>query len=263
MTDIYPADMTDWDAFSLITSRVFERYLVFTTLAFVLFYIVFKKPLWFRKIQKRLPKLKDYRRDVAYSLVSILIFGAVSTFALFVLRDYNHVYRAPIEGWGTVWFFGSFIWMLIVHDTYFYWVHRFMHLGPVYRHVHLVHHRSTNPTPWSAYAFHPIEAVLEASIILVIAFALPVHVLAIIIFFIFHIAYNVYGHLGFELYPKGFHKTRFGRWVNTSVAHNQHHSQSSGNFGLYFLFWDRLMGTLREDYDDTYEKSTVKVAAAE
>jgi len=154
------------------------------------------------------------------------------------------------------------VWMLILHDTYFYWMHRFMHLKPVYRHVHLVHHRSTNPSPWTAYAFHPLEAVLEASIILVIAFTLPVHILAVILFFIFQIAYNVYGHLGFEIYPKGFHKTWFGRWVNTSVSHNQHHSRFSGNYGLYFLFWDRVMGTLRTDYDAVYEQATGEASKA-
>ena len=24
----------------------------------------------------------------------------------------------------------------------------------------------------------------------------------------------------------------------------------------YFLFWDRLMGTMRKDYDSTYEETT-------
>lgn len=191
------------------------------------------------------------------------IFGIVATIALYGLRDYNTVYRAPIEGWGAVWFFGSFLWMLVLHDTYFYWVHRFMHWKPVYRHVHLIHHRSTNPSPWTAYAFHPLEAVLEASIILVIAFTLPVHILAVILFFIFQIAYNVYGHLGFELYPKGFHRTWLGKWVNTSVSHNQHHSRFSGNYGLYLLVWDRLMGTLRDDYDEAFDKATARETPAE
>ncbi|MEM1232836.1 MAG: hypothetical protein AAGH70_01790 [Pseudomonadota bacterium] len=102
MSDIFPADMTQWDALSLITSRVFARYFFFTTVAFVLFYVVLKKPLWFRKIQKRLPKLKDFRRDVAYSVVSMVIFGFVATLALYVFEDINNVYKAPIEGWGGV-----------------------------------------------------------------------------------------------------------------------------------------------------------------
>ena len=56
--------------------------------------------------------------------------------------------------------------------------------------------------------------------------------------------------------PKGFHKTWIGRWVITSVSHNLHHKRFTGNFGLYFLFWDRAMGTMREDYDRMYEEAT-------
>jgi len=48
-------------------------------------------------------------------------------------------------------------------------------------------------------------------------------------------------------------QTKIGKWINTSICHNQHHQYFKGNYGLYFLFWDRLMGTLREDYDSQYE----------
>jgi sterol desaturase/sphingolipid hydroxylase (fatty acid hydroxylase superfamily) len=34
------------------------------------------------------------------------------------------------------------------------------------------------------------------------------------------------------------------------VYHNLHHERFNGNYGLYFTFWDRLMGTLRKDNDD-------------
>ena len=44
--------------------------------------------------------------------------------------------------------------------------------------------------------------------------------------------------------------------MNTSVAHNLHHKRFNGNYGLYTLFWDRLMGTLRNDYDATFEEVT-------
>ena len=70
------------------------------------------------------------------------------------------------------------------------------------------------------------------------------------------IVYNVYGHLGYELYPKGFAKNALGKWINTSVSHNQHHQYFKGNYGLYFTFWDRMMGTLRDDYGERFEEVT-------
>ncbi|MEO6316932.1 MAG: sterol desaturase family protein [Chitinophagaceae bacterium] len=143
--------------------------------------------------------------------------------------------------------------MFIIHDTYFYWTHRLMHHKKLFRLFHLVHHHSTNPSPWAAYSFHPLEAVVEAGIFAVFLFIIPVHPLHFYIFFFFMIVYNVYGHLGYELYPKGFSRHWLGKWVNTSVSHNQHHQYFKGNYGLYFTFWDRLMGTIRNDYEKQFE----------
>ena len=68
--------------------------------------------------------------------------------------------------------------------------------------------------------------------------------------------YNVYGHLGFEIYPKGLNKHWLGRWMNTSVNHNMHHQFFKGNYGLYFTFWDRVMNTLDKDYENNFERIT-------
>lgn len=140
-----------------------------------------------------------------------------------------------------------------MHDTYFYWAHRIMHHPWLFKTVHLVHHKSTNPSPWAAYAFHPFEAIVESLIFVIFLFAIPVHSIHLIWFFVISLVYNVYGHLGFEIYPKGFNKHWLGKWMNTSVSHNQHHQFFKGNYGLYFTIWDRLMGTLRPDYDTAFD----------
>jgi len=128
-----------------------------------------------------------------------------------------------------------------------------MHGKSVYRVIHRVHHLSTNPSPWAAMAFHPIESIIEGSVIALIAFLFPVHPLAIGIFLLLMMMYNVYGHLGYELYPKGFSSSWLGKWINTSVNHNMHHQTIQGNYGLYFLWWDRWMGTLNPSYDENFE----------
>ncbi|WP_373997022.1 sterol desaturase family protein [Duganella vulcania] len=46
-----------------------------------------------------------------------------------------------------------------------------------------------------------------------------------------------------------------GRWINTSTAHNTHHARGRYNYSWYFLFWDRMMGTLSPDYDEHYRKA--------
>ena len=122
----------------------------------------------------------------------------------------------------------------------------------------MVHHKSTNPSPLTAYAFHPLEAIIQIGIYPLLAFTVPLYDPALKMFLVYQIYNNIYGHSGFELYPKGFHKHWLGKWIYTSVAHNLHHKKFVGNYGLHFLFWDRIMGTLRKEYDKTYELSTQK-----
>ena len=42
-----------------------------------------------------------------------------------------------------------------------YWTHRFLHTNSfLYIKLHRYHHRSTNVTPFSGFAFHPLDAFL-------------------------------------------------------------------------------------------------------
>jgi len=245
------------EVWTKVTSTILFWYFSFANISFILFYGILKKPLWYRKIQKKVPKLTNYKRDIFWSLITITIFATVIVFRFY---KYNHLTKTykDVEEYGYLYLFLSFFWMLFVHDTWFYWWHRIMHHPTLFKHVHLVHHKSTNPSPWTSYAFHLFEAIIEVGIHPLLAFTLPLFTPALKMFFIFQIFYNVYGHLGFKIYPKGFQKHWIGKWINTAVAHNLHHKKFDGNYGLYLLFWDRIMGTLRKDYDETYDLTTNK-----
>jgi lathosterol oxidase len=228
-------------------------------LFFLLFYVLLHKKISYKKIQQRLPKQQDYLREIGYSILTIFIFAFVPLGILHVpaIAAHTTLYK-NISDYGWLYFFIAFPLMLLLHDTYFYWTHRAIHHKKLFRTLHLVHHKSVNPSPWAAYAFHPLEAIVEAGIFAVFLFTIPIHPLHLLLFFFFMILYNVYGHLGYELYPAGFNKHWFGKWINTSVNHNQHHQYFKGNYGLYFTAWDRLMGTIRNDYDQRFEEVTRK-----
>lgn len=248
-----------WNYYWKYVEIIGARYLIVAGLFFLVFYVLLRNKKVRSKIQNRMPKNKDYTREIAYSIMTSAIFAFVPLFILHYPSITRHTtYYTKIEQYGWVYLFLSFPLMLFMHDTYFYWMHRLMHHKKLFRLFHLVHHRSTNPSPWAAYAFHPLEALVEAGIFVVFLFTIPIHMIHLFIFFLFMIVYNVYGHLGYELYPKGFSRHPIGKWINTSVSHNQHHQFFTGNYGLYFIFWDRIMGTLREDYDKQYETVTTK-----
>lgn len=244
----------NWDLFFKALEKIGTRYFAVALIAFLLFYILFKNKFFYRKIQKKFPRTKDYLRELGYSLSTMIIFSLI----IVVLNSpaigpHTTRYKEIAEmGWG--YYFSVFPLLFIMHDLYFYWMHRLMHHPAVFKYIHLVHHQSTNPSPWAAYAFHPLEAIIEQGIVIIFYFTLPIHITHLAIFFLFSIIYNVYGHLGYELYPKGFNKNILGRWINTSVNHNQHHQYFKGNYGLYTLIWDRIFGTIRKDYDIQFEE---------
>ncbi|MDH4089596.1 MAG: sterol desaturase family protein [Cyclobacteriaceae bacterium] len=246
--------------FWVILLVIILRYLLLATAAFVIFYVIRVRKILFKKIQPRLPANKDYVREILYSCLTAVIFASIG-YLVFVTpvsrltQTYWDIHEHSVG-----YFIFSIFLMILVHDTYFYWTHRWMHGKSVFRIVHRVHHLSTNPSPWAAMAFHPLEAVVEGSVIALMAFLFPVHPLAIGIFLLLMMAYNVYGHLGYELYPKGFSRSWIGKWVNTAVNHNMHHQHIQGNYGLYFLWWDRWMGTLQSNYDENFENVKSRTA---
>ncbi len=231
------------------------RYLLLAGTAYLLFYVVLKKKLISSKIQSKFPKNKDYYREIGYSVLTFLVFTLVGLFLYNpYIRPYTQTYY-EVNQYGYAYFFMSFFVTLILHDTYFYWTHRLMHHPKLFRLFHDVHHQSTNPSPWASFSFQPTEAFVEAGIFIVFAFVMPFHIYVLMAFLLFMTTYNVYGHLGWEIYPKSFARSIFGKWLNTSISHNLHHQFFKGNYGLYFMFWDKIMGTMTKNYEETFESA--------
>lgn len=245
----------NWSFYFKDVTIIGSRYLIITSIAFLICYVVLRRMIRSKKIQQRFPHFKDYAREIIFSILTIFVMAFIPALVLGSPEMARHTkFYRDINQQGILYFIVAFPLMAFMHDTYFYWMHRLMHHPSIFKIVHLVHHKSTNPSPFAAYAFHPLEAIVEAGIFLVFVFTIPVHLFHLLFFFLFMIVYNVYGHLGWELYPKGFSRHWLGKWINTSVNHNMHHQYFKGNYGLYFLFWDRIMGTIRKDYDEHFDE---------
>lgn len=230
------------------------RYLLFAGVAFLIFYVWRRRAFLHRRIQQVFPKSKDYWREVGYSCSTFVVFALMS---MLVWWTRNHGYTLiylDVSRYGWAYLVFSVVAAIVIHDAYFYFTHRLMHWRAIFKYVHKLHHLSTNPSPWAAFAFHPLEAVVEFGIFPLLAFTLPLHPLAIFVFLLYMTMMNVLGHLGYELYPKGFTRHWFGQWHNTSVHHNLHHKYFNGNYGLYFNWWDRWLGTNQARYHDVFEE---------
>ncbi len=250
-------------AFLVVVGLILARYLVVAGIALGLV-TLFRKPLATRRIQAAPFTAVQLRREFLWSLSSIGLFG-LAVAGMLLLRDGgpNLKLYPDIGAFGLWWFWLSMPAGIVFHDFYFYWAHRFMHLPGVFERVHRVHHLSTNPSPLAAFAFHPIEALIELGGILLFATLFPVHPIALALIGFYSLLSNVLGHLGYELFPQGFIRSPALNWINTSTSHNQHHRSINYNFGLYSLIWDRIFGTLHPNYETLFNRVTSHHATRE
>ncbi len=214
------------------------RYLLIAGILYAIFYGIFKTRFVHQKIQKRWPKEAEIRAEIGYSLLTFVLFG--SAIWLFVRwSDSGTTLRyEAIATYGMPYFVLSIVLMVLAHDAYFYWTHRLMHHKWVFPYVHRVHHGFHSPTPWAAFAFHPFESILSFGIIPIIICCIPYHRYALLCFVTFMNLYNAYIHLGYHLGQSPKASLR-----NTTEDHDYHHKKGHGNYGLYFTFWDKMMGT--------------------
>ncbi|MEX0794311.1 MAG: sterol desaturase family protein [Pirellulaceae bacterium] len=235
-------------------------YAVLAFAVWLFFYVLFRNALRWRKISTQDATSRQIAREIAFSLRSIAIYGLVTAAVVYArMHGWTLLYLEPGK-FGWLWLFGSVLVMVVIHDAYFYWTHRLMHHKRLYRYFHRTHHLSTSPTPWAAYAFSPAEALVQAGIGPLIVFTIPSHPAAFGIFMIWQIGFNVVGHCGYEVWPNWFLRSPLGKILNTVTHHGLHHEKFRGNYGLYFNFWDRVMGTNHPQYVPRFELATGGVA---
>ncbi len=184
------------------------------------------------------------RKEIGWSLASAAIYGIPAGVVAWGWnnRGWTLIY-SDLDAWPLWWWPLSVFITLFLHDSWFYWTHRWMHRPTPFRIAHAVHHASRPPTAWAAMAFHPWEALTGAVFIPLIVFIVPLHVSALATVLTIMTVMGVTNHMGWEMFPRGLVNGPLGKWLITATHHQRHHEQYRGNYGLYFRFWDRLCGT--------------------
>ncbi len=225
--------------FAILLVRYFA-----TAGSFYVYYLKLKTNTKENKLLSRRPARKNQiRKEIYWSVISSAIFAFFGAVIYWLwLHDRTAIYLDLLE-YGYWYLPLSLLIVMLLHETYYYWLHRAMHHPKIYKYVHKVHHMSLSPTPWTAFSFHPWESVLEALILPIILLVLPVHIYVLLFYLIFMTFSSVINHLDIEVYPAFFRESTFGKlWID-ATHHHLHHEEFTTNYGLYFTFWDKLMGT--------------------
>ena len=157
----------------------------------------------------------------------------------------------PVLAWrdNPVWFVMLFVLTPVWISFHFYWIHRALHWGPLYRLAHSLHHRNINVGPWSGLSMHPFEHLLFFSSILVHALvaASPLHIL-------FHMQHQALtaatSHTGYEdLLVKDRKQLALG-----TFHHQMHHRYFEVNYGNLEMPWDKWFGSFHDGTIAAHER---------
>lgn len=235
---------------------VVGRYLLIAGLFHLIFYVWYPQRWLQRKINHRGYKTGQFRKEVKWSMITALLFALAGSIMLALWQNgYTKVYT-NVNDYPLWWLPLSLFIALLAHETYYYWLHRWMHHPKVFRIVHKVHHDSNITSPWTAFSFHPLEGVLQAIFLPVLLLTMPMHLYVLVLQLTIMTFSSVINHLDIEVYPKGFHKNFLGRWLIGATHHSLHHKQFKYNYGLYFTFWDKWKQTESPLYDKLFEEKT-------
>ena len=256
-------DLSQPHIFLLVTAAMFVvvigRYLLIAGF-FHWWFFIFKKENYVQQyLGKKIVERRQYFKEVKWSMITSVIFALAGAFTVLLWQNgYTQIYIEVSDyGW---WYLPvSLLAGMFIHETYYYWLHRWMHKPAVFKLMHKVHHESSTTSAWTAFSFHPLEGILQAIVLPLTILFLPMQVYVLLTLLTIMSFSSVINHLEIELYPQGFSKNFFGKWIIGATHHSLHHKQFKYNYGLYFTFWDKWKNTESPFFQSLVKEKTEEV----
>lgn len=110
----------------------------------------------------------------------------------------------------------------VIEEIGFYYTHRLVHWGPLYKWIHKQHHEWTAPIALIAFYAHPIEYVVSNSVpVMTGPIVLKSHILTAWIWYALAVMTTAIHHSGYHL-----------PWLPSPQFHDFHHLKFNCNYGL-------------------------------
>lgn len=191
------------------------------------------------------PKKGQKAYEIMWSVITSGIFALAGAYLLQLWQDGKLALYGTFSS--TDWWYIplSIVLALLMHETLYYWLHRWMHIPGIFKWVHKVHHQSLTTSSWTAFSFHPLEGFIQMLMLAAIIWIIPLHYYVLLFLLILMSVSSIINHIGIDLYPKtGW----FRKHIIGAKHHAMHHEHFTTNYGLYFTFWDRWMNTEDKDF---------------
>ena len=152
---------------------------------------------------------------------------------------------------------------VVLLDFIIYLQHVLFHAVPALWRLHRMHHTDLEFDVSTGLRFHPIEILLSMLLKLTVIAGLGAPPQAVLIFEVLLNATSMFNHGNVLLPPR---IDRWLRWlVVTPDMHRVHHSivprETNSNFGFNLPWWDRLLGTYRDQPSAGHAAMTIGIDA--
>ncbi|MGH7987664.1 MAG: sterol desaturase family protein [Candidatus Binataceae bacterium] len=170
-------------------------------------------------------------------------------------RGWGLLNNLPVPAWMAV------VASVVLLDGALYLQHVMFHAVPALWRVHRMHHADLDFDVTTGARFHPIEIVLSMLIKFGVVVALGAPALAVLVFEVLLNVTSMFNHGNVRLPVK---LDRWLRWcLVTPDMHRVHHSigvnETNSNFGFNLPWWDRLLGTYRDQPAAGHDGMTIGI----
>lgn len=180
-------------------------------------------------------------------------FGAVGV-ALFVeSREWGLFQNVDAPGWIAI------LASVVLLDLAIYLQHVMFHAVPLFWRLHMVHHADLDFDVTTGLRFHTVEILLSFGIKAAVVLLLGAPVVSVLVFEVLLNATSMFNHSNIRM---PIVLDRVVRWlVVTPDMHRVHHSiharETNSNFGFNLPWWDRLLGTYRDQPAEGHTGMTI------
>jgi 4-alpha-methyl-delta7-sterol-4alpha-methyl oxidase len=236
---------------------LFRLFFVYTSLvsmgAFLLFaapltWVAVREPAWAAKHRIQARRMRPERMiwpSVRLWLLNNLAMSALTFLAWPLLVRVTRVHAGPLP---TPWVIAAQVLLFIVVDDFvYYWMHRTLHRGWLYKKIHSVHHRM--PTPWAitAHFMHPVEFILTGTLVILWPSLVGAHVVTVYCWVAFRQWEAAEGHSGYS-FP--WSPSKLFPLYDGVEYHDFHHAKFTGNYAGFLSYLDGVFGAYSKGYKE-------------